>query len=307
MKTVDPLHGVAAFLAVAERESFTGAAEALGLTRSTVSAQVADLEARLGLRLFHRSTRIVRMTAAGQAYRDRLGDLAERVDLAERAARAEHSAPEGRLRITAPPDLAQRFLLPWVAEFLAGHPGIRIELDLSNAAHNLIERRLDLAIRGTIAVEPNLITRKLGVSPLLTCAHPDYIARRGQPETPADLADHDLLHFASLRRGRIWTMTRGPERVEVPILPRLELNEGWALRTAALEATGICQLPAFIVGELLRAGDLVHVLPEWSAGEVPLHAVYPDNRLIAERVRAFVSFIARKAKGEPDLGGGQAA
>ena len=307
MKTVDPLHGVAAFLAVAERESFTGAAEALGLTRSTVSAQVADLEARLGLRLFHRSTRIVRMTAAGQAYRDRLGDLSERVDLAERAARAEHSAPEGRLRITAPPDLAQRFLLPWVAEFLAGHPGIRIELDLSNTAHNLIERRLDLAIRGTIAVEPNLITRKLGVSPLLTCAHPDYIARRGQPETPADLADHDLLHFASLRRGRIWTMTRGSERVEVPILPRLELNEGWALRTAALEATGICQLPAFIVGEMLRAGDLVRVLPEWSAGEVPLHAVYPDNRLIAERVRAFVSFIARKAKGEPDLGGGQAA
>lgn len=307
MKTVDPLHGVAAFLAVADHESFTGAAEALGLTRSTVSAQVADLEARLGLRLFHRSTRIVRLTAAGQAYRDRLGDLAERVDFAERAARAEHSAPEGRLRITAPPDLAQRFLLPWVAEFLTDHPGIRIELDLSNAAHNLIERRLDLAIRGTIAVEPNLITRKLGVSPLLTCAHPDYIARRGQPKTPGDLADHDLLHFASLRRGRVWTMTRGSERVEVPILPRLELNEGWALRTSALEATGICQLPAFIVGEMLRSGDLVHVLPDWSAGEVPLHAVYPDNRLIAERVRAFVSFIARKAKGEFDLGGGQAA
>ena len=304
MKTVDPLHGVAAFLAVAEHESFTGAAEALGLTRSTVSAQVADLEARLGLRLFHRSTRIVRLTAAGQAYRDRLGDLSERVDLAERAARAEHSAPEGRLRITAPPDLAQRFLLHWVAEFLAGHPGIRIELDLSNAAHNLIERRLDLAIRGTIAVEPNLITRKLGVSPLLTCAHPDYIARRGQPRTPADLADHDLLHFASLRRGRIWTMTRGIERIEVPILPRLELNEGWALRTAALEATGICQLPAFIVGEVLRSGDLVHVLPDWKAGEVPLHAVYPDIRLIAERVRAFVSFVARKARAEPDLGGG---
>jgi DNA-binding transcriptional LysR family regulator len=301
MKTVDPLHGVAAFLAVAEHESFTAASEAIGLTRSTVSAQVADLEARLGLRLFHRSTRLVRLTAAGQAYRDRLGDIAERVDLAERAARAEHSAPEGRLRITAPPDFGQRFLVPWVAEFLAEHPGTRIELDLSNAAHNLIERRLDLAIRGTLEVEPNLITRKLGESPLRTCARPDYLARRGHPATPADLAGHDLLHFSNLRRGRVWAMTSGAERVEVPVVPRLELNEGWALRTAALEGVGICQLPAFVIGDVLRSGALVPVLPDWDAGRVPLHAVYPDNRLIAARVRAFVAFIARRAKGEPDL------
>ena len=307
MKTVDPLHGVAAFLAVAEHESFTAAAVAIGLTRSTVSAQVADLEARLGLRLFHRSTRLVRLTPAGQAYRDRLGDIAERVDLAERAARAEHHAPEGRLRITAPPDLGQRFLLPWVAEFLATHPATRIELDLSNAAQNLIERRMDLAIRGTLDVEPNLITRKLGSSPLVTCAHPGYLARRGHPASPAELADHDLLHFSNLRRGRVWTMTRGAERVEVPVSPRLELNEGWALRTAALEGVGICQLPTFVIGDLLRAGALAPVLSEWDPGQVPLHAIYPDNRLIAERVRAFVAFIARKARSEPDLSGGQAA
>lgn len=303
MKTVDPLHGVAAFLAVAEHASFTAAAEAIGLTRSTISAQVADLEARLGLRLFHRSTRLVRLTPAGEAYRERLGDIAERVDLAERAARAEHSTPEGRLRITAPPDMGQRFLVPWVAEFLALHPGTRIELDLSNAAHNLIERRFDLAIRGVIEIEENLITRKLGISPLLTCARADYLARRGHPERPEDLSKHDLLHFAHLRRGRVWTMTRGAERVEVPILPRLELNEGWALRTAALEGAGICQLPAFAIGDALRSGALVRVLPEWNPGHVPLHAVYPDNRLIAERVRAFVAFIARKSKAEPDLTG----
>ncbi len=301
MKTIDPLHGIAAFLAVAKHESFTAAADALGLNRSTVSAQVADLEARLGLRLFHRSTRLVRLTAAGQAYSDRLGDIADRIDQAERAARAEHTAPEGRLRITAPPDLCQRFLVPWVAEFLRLHPGARIELDLSNAAQNLIERRLDLAIRGVLEVDPNLITRRLGTSPLKTCAHPDYLARRGRPDRPSDLADHDLLHFSSLRRGRVWTLARGTERAEVPVLPRLELNDGWALRIAALEGAGICQLPTFIVGDMLRAGSLVPVLPDWDAGSVPLHAVYPDNRLIAERVRAFVTFVARKAKDEPDL------
>jgi LysR family transcriptional regulator for bpeEF and oprC len=303
MKTVDPLHGVAASLAVAEHESFTAAAEALGLTRSTVSAQVADLEARLGLRLFHRSTRLVRLTPAGEAYKDRLGDIAERVDLAGRAARAEHGAPQGRLRITAPPDLGQRFLVPWLAEFLAQNPDTSVELDLSNAAQNLIEQRLDLAIRGTLEIDPNLITRKLGDSPLRICARPDYLERRGYPVTPADLADHDLLHFANLRRGRVWTMTSGIERVKVPVAPRLELNEGWALRTAVLEGAGICLLPAFVVGDALLRGDLVTVLPEWDSGRVPLHAVYPDNRLIAERVRAFVSFIARKSKSESDLTG----
>ena len=301
MKTVDPLYGLAAFLAVAALESFTGAAAALGLTRATVSAQVADLEARLGVRLLHRSTRAVRLTPAGQAFRERLADLPDRVDAAERAARAEQTAPEGRLRVTAPPDLGQRFLIPWVAEFLAEHPRITFELDLSNAAHNLIERHFDLAVRGTLAVEPNLVTRQLGASLLHTCARPDYLARRGVPAEPGDLAGHDLLHFAHLRGGRVWPMSRGDTRVLMPVAPRLELNDGWALRLAALEGAGICQLPGFIVGEDIRQGRLVPVLGDWQAGQVPLHAVYPDNRLIAQRVKAFVAFLARKARAEPDL------
>ncbi len=306
MKSVDPLHGIAAFLAVAEHESFTAAAEAIGLTRATISAQVSDLEHRLGVRLFHRSTRLVRLTQAGEVYRDQLSDLRERVDLAERAARARHNAPDGRLRITAPPDFSERFLIGWISQFLSANPGIRIDLDMSNEARNLIEHRLDLAIRGTIEVEPNLITRQIGASALHTCASPDYLARRGVPQTPAELADHDLLHFSHLRRGRIWTFSRGAEKIDVPIDPRLELSEGWALRMAALEGSGICQLPAFVVGHTLQSGRLVPLLTAWSPGQVPLHAVYPDNRLIAQRVKAFVGFLARRAKAEPDLREAQA-
>lgn len=293
--------GLSAFLAVAAEQSFTGAAARLGLTRATVSAQVADLEDRLGVRLLHRSTRAVRLTPAGQAFRDRLADLPERVNGAERAARAEQTAPEGRLRVTAPPDLCQRFLVPWVTEFLAQHPAITIELDLSNQAKNLIEQRFDLAIRGTLAVEPNLVTRQLGQSPLWTVARRDYLERRGTPQEPMQMVGYDLLHFAHLRKGRIWTMTRGAEVVEVPIAPRLELNDGWALRLAALEGAGISQLPGFVVGEDIAKGRLVPILTDWSPGQVPLHAVYPDNRLIAQRVKAFVAFLARKARLEPDL------
>lgn len=303
MKTVDPLHGLAAFLAVADNHSFTAGAAALGLTRATVSSQVAELEARLGMRLLHRSTRAVRLTPAGQAFRDRLADLPERVSTAERAARAEQTAPEGRLRVTGPPDLGQRFLIPWVAQFLQLHPAITVELDLSNTAHNLIERHFDLAIRGTLAIEPNLVTRQLGVSPLMTCARADYLARRGIPQVPMDLMQHDLLHFGQLRSGRVWPMTRADQRMAVPIAPKLELNDGWALRLAALEGVGICQLPAFVVGDDIRQGRLIPVLADWVAGRVPLHAVYPDNRLIAQRVKAFVAFLAHKAKAEPDLSG----
>lgn len=301
MKTVDPLHGLAAFLAVAEHESFTAGAAALGLTRATVSAQVAELEARLGVRLLHRSTRSVRLTPAGVAYRARLADLPGRMAEAERAARAEQTAPEGRLRVTAPPDLALRFLVPWVAEFLAAHPGISIEMELSNAPRNLIESHFDLAIRGTLAVEDNLVTRALGRSRLITCARRDYLARRGDPAVPTDLVAHDLLHFAGLRQGRSWTFLRGEERVDVPVSPRLELSDGWALRIAALEGAGVVQLPAFILGHDVREGRLVRLLPDWQGRPVPLHAVYPDNRLIAARVKAFVAFLAAKAKAEVDL------
>lgn len=301
MKTVDPLHGLAAFLAVAEHESFTAGAAALGLTRATVSAQVAELEARLGVRLLHRSTRSVRLTPAGVAYRSRLADLPGRMVEAERAARAEQTAPEGRLRVTAPPDLAMRFLVPWVAEFLGRHPAISIEMELSNAPRNLIESRFDLAIRGTLVVEENLVTRALGQSRLITCARADYLARRGVPEVPMDLVGHDLLHFSGLRQGRSWSYLRGEERVDVPISPRLELSDGWALRAAALEGAGVVQLPAFIIGHDLREGRLEQVLTGWQGRPVPLHAVYPDNRLIAARVKAFVAFLAAKARLEVDL------
>lgn len=301
MKTVDPLHGLAAFLAVAEHESFTAAALALGLTRATVSAQVAELEERMGVRLLHRSTRAVRLTPAGEAYRKGLGDLPLRLVQAERAARAEQSVPEGRLRVTAPPDLGEIFLVPWTAEFMASHPAISIEMELTNASRNLIESQFDLAIRGTLDVGPNLITRALGRSDLVTCASPAYFARAGVPARPEDLAGHDILHFSGLRQGRVWTYLQRETRVDVPITPRWELSDGRALGAAALAGAGIIYLPALIVGQALQEGRLTAILQDWKGLPMPIHAVYPDNRLIAARVKAYVAFLAAKVRAEPIL------
>lgn len=301
MKTSDPLNGVAVFLAVAKHLSFTKAADMLGMSRPTVSAQVDQLERRLGVRLLHRSTRHLALTEAGAAYNARLKDITDIVGEAERAAIHHQEAPVGRLRISAPPDLGSTHLTPMIARFLAAHPNIEIELDLSNTTVNLIEQKFDLAVRGTIQIDETLITRKLGRSPVLICAAPGYLDRFGRPETPEDLAHHRCLHFSGLRWGRVWQMQRGDDIRRIAVAPGFAVNDGQNLGTAAVLGLGISLLPAFVVGGHLRAGRLVQVLADWRVAEVPLHAVYPDNRLIALKVKSFVTFLAAEFKRDPDL------
>lgn len=303
MKTGDPLNGIAVFLAVARELSFSRAAEALGISRPTVSAQVDQLERRLGVRLLHRSTRRLSLTPAGQAFFDGLADVTDIVDAAERAAVFHQEVPAGTLNIAAPPDLSFSHLTPMIARFMAENVEIDIRLHLANEAVNLIEHRLDLAIRGRIQIEENLITRKLGSSSIVICAAPDYIARHGAPEAPEDLPAHRCLHFSDLRWGRRWHMQRGDDLRQVEIAPAFEVNDGKSLGVAAVSGLGITLLPAFIVGDHLRTGRLVRVLHDWTIGDVPLHAVYPDNRLIARKVKKFVSFLAAEFRSDPDLNG----
>ncbi|RVT99577.1 LysR family transcriptional regulator [Rhodovarius crocodyli] len=297
----DPLEGVAVFLAIADHLSFTSAATALGLSRATVSAQLSALEARLGARLFNRSTRQVHLTEAGAAYREALTGVLARAREAERAVAALQGEASGRLKLSAPPDLGQRFLVPMIAEFTARLPAISIELDLSHRAVDLVGQGFDLAIRGTFAVEPSLVTRRIGSSPVRVVASPAYLKRHGTPRTAAELAGHRLLHFSLLRWGRAWHLKRNGVEEEIPVAPGFSVNDGEALRMAALHGMGVTLLPGFIIGDDVRAGRLVPILPEWAPPPVPLHAVYPANRHIAAKVKRFVDFLARRFRGNPDL------
>ncbi|PSJ52210.1 LysR family transcriptional regulator [Pseudaminobacter soli (ex Li et al. 2025)] len=292
MKTLDPLDGIAAFLTVSTHLSFSKAADELGMSRATVGAQVRQLEDRLGIRLFQRSTRRIALTEAGAAYREALSGILPQIREAERAATSFQKEAVGRLRVSAPPDLGQLVIVPAVSEFLKLNPAVSIELDLSHRAVNLIEDGFDLAIRGRLSVDINLITRQLATSLIVICAAPDYIADHGAPETPHDLARHACLHFAELRWGRIWPFSRNGEEFRIPIVPRLELNHSLGLRDAALLGAGIVLLPDFIVGDDIRQGRLVRLLPDWDIGTIQLQAVYPANRHIAVKVRRFVAFLA---------------
>lgn len=306
MKSLDPLEGIATFLAVAESLNFSRAAEATGLSRATVSAQLRALEQRLGTVLLQRTTRSVRLSEAGAAYRDALVGVLPQVREAEHAVASFQKESVGRLRVAAPPELAADYLAPAIAGFMAEHPALAIELDLSYAAVNLVEAGFDLAIRGTISVEPNLVTRKLGASPVLLAASPGYLARAGTPASPEALSAHACLHFSELRWGRVWHFTRDGAELRVPIVPRLEVNDGRTLRQAALAGGGITLLPGFLLGPDLRAGRLVRLFPDWTIATVPINAVYPANRHIASKVRAFVAYLARRLGQEPDLGGRRA-
>lgn len=303
MKTLDPLAGLSAFLAVAESLNFSKAAETLGMSRATVSAQLQQLEQRLGMRLLQRNTRNVTLTEAGAAYRQALTGILPQIREAERAALSFQQETVGRLRISAPPDLAQDHLAQLVAEFLILNPAISIEMDLSHGAVNLVEQGFDLAIRGTISVEPNLITRQIGASEIILCAASSYLERRGIPQHPEELTQHDCLHFAPLRWGRVWPFHQGETALRVPLVPRFEINDGISLRAAALAGAGITLLPAFIAGAELREGRLRQVLSDWKIASIPIHAVYPANRHIAAKVRRFVGFLADRLAGHPDFSG----
>ncbi len=301
MKTLDPLAGVAAFLSVAETLSFSRTAELLSMSRATVSAQVVELEKRLGIRLLQRSTRTVTLTEAGAAYVQAMSGVLPQVREAERAATSFQKDAVGRIRISSAPDLGPDHLVPAIAKFLELNPGISIELDLSLETVNLIDEKFDLAIRGTISVEPNVITRQLGTSPVVVCASPAYIERHGAPDHPNALSSHSCLHFSKLRWGRLWRFIRDGVDAHVPIEPKLECNDGRSLLSAAVAGIGIALEPTFVVGPAIREGKLVRVLEDWEITTVPVHAVYPANRHIAVKVKTFVSFLAAHLADHPDL------
>lgn len=294
MRSVDPLEGLAAFITVAKHLSFTKAAEELSMSRATVSAQVQALEAKLGVRLLQRSTRAVVLTEAGAAYYQSLVGIIPQIREAERAALSYQEEVVGRLKMTVPPEFAQMHMAPIIAEFLKRNPSVSIDVTFSHRAINLIDEGYDLAIRGTIVLEPNLITRHIGDSPLIICAAPEYLEKHGAPTEPIELADHACLHFSGLRWGNVWVLKRDGLTLRIPIVPRYLANDGITLRDVAVAGAGLTLLPMFEIGPEIRDGRLVRVLDTWEIGSVPIHAVYPANQNIASKVRRFTDFLVKR-------------
>ncbi|MFE0015255.1 LysR family transcriptional regulator [Mesorhizobium sp. NPDC059054] len=286
------------FVRVVELCGFSPAARALRLSPSAVSKLIARLEARLGARLFNRSTRKLALTPEGSIFYDRCVRILADVDGAEREA-AAGAVPRGRLRVNCNVAFSQWVLTPILPEFLARYPEIVLDLVVSDVVVDLLQEHADVAIRIGPLANSSLIARKLGESRAIVVASPAYLERAGTPRTPADLASHNLLGFGFSRLIEGWPFLDEKKRVvRIAPLGNALVSDGDTMRRLAVAGAGIARVARFQMEEDLAAGRLVPLLEDYSPGEVePIHAVYVgQGGVLPARVRAFLDFVAEKAR-----------
>lgn len=291
----DRLAAMAAFAKVVEFNSFSGAARDLGLSKSAVSKLVACLEDEMGARLLNRTTRRLSLTEAGLAFYEGAQRALAEADAAEVAVTQLSTAPRGVLRVNAPMSFGVRHVAPALSAFMAAYPELAVELDLNDRVVDLIDEGYDMAVRIVRMRDSSLIVRRLAPSRSILCATPAYLARRGTPISPEDLADHDCLIYSYQVTGERWHFQGPGGERQVRISGRLRANNGDALMQAALDGLGIAMLPSFICGEDVRAGRLVHLMPEWNQrGGIDVCAVFPASRNLSPKVRVFIDFLASR-------------
>lgn len=296
MKLPD-LEAWAIFAAVVDHRSISAAATALGTSKATVSKAIARLEARLGAALFHRTSRRLTLTGAGQALAERAATILAEGVAAEEFARDAAAAPAGPIRVAAPLSFGTRHVAPLVAEFLHAHPGVSITLALSDATVDIVAERIDIALRIAALPDSSLRARRVAAIPTLTVAAPAYLAAAGTPSTPADLAHHACLTYTNMPRPDRWRFRHADGRDEiVQVAGPLATDSGEAMLPTLIAGLGIARLPEFIVGDAVAAGRLVPILREWDASDLALHAVTPPTRLRPARVTALMNFFSDRLR-----------
>lgn len=283
------------FAAVVEHRSFTDAARALSVSKATVSKAVTRLEQHLDTSLFNRTSRRLALTESGQ----RLADHARRIlaegEAAEEAARDETAELAGTVRLGAPMTFGLLRIAPMLADFMAQHPLIDVDLHLSDAKIDLIEMGLDATIRIAEMPDSSLRARRLADVQLHMVAAPAYLDARGRPRHPTDLGSHDCFCYGNSVTPDIWRFAGpGQQTVTVQVRARMTSNSGDAMLPALVAGLGVAMLPDFIVGDALRSGVLEEILIDWRPPPVGLHLVTPPSRLRPARVEALLDYLARE-------------
>lgn len=290
---LDHIGDLLAFVRVADSQSFTAAAEKLGLSRSAIGKCIARLEQGLGLRLLHRSTRSVSLSDEGRVFHEHALRILAEVENAADAMDSRKQAPRGRLRIDLPVSLGRLHVMPLLRDYLRKWPEVEADVSFSDDYTDLIRDGVDVAIRVGGNTDSRLVRRVLAPHRLVTCASPGYLDRHGAPATPDDLAGHQTMAFTHAGAPVPWRYAVNGQERQVQAAGRLRMGDTEALRDAALADAGIAQLGAFLVGADLRAGRLVEVLASYAPAGAPVCAVYPHRRHLAPKVRVLIDGIAR--------------
>lgn len=289
------LEAWAIFASVVDHRSFSGAADAIGVSKATVSKAVTRLEAHLGQSLFHRTSRRLTLTENGKALAEHATRILAEAVAAEEAARDAATAPAGLIRVTAPMTLGLLHLTDLVTEFLAQHPAIEIDLHLSDAKVDIVAEGFDIAVRIANLPDSSLRARRLGPIEMHVVAAPAYLAAYGTPTHPAQLGEHRCLNYAYATGPWRFTGADGSE-VAVRAAGPLRSNSGDALLPALRQGLGIAVLPDFIVARDVAQGSLVPILTEWHAPPIALHLMTPPGALRPARVEALLSFLADRLR-----------
>lgn len=294
---MDRLTGIDVFIEVAERGSLTAAADALGMSRPMVTRHLAGLESWLGARLLHRTTRRISLTGPGEAalagFRQMRGISAGLQD--ELA--SDNPEPHGMLRVTASVSFGQIHLAPAVAEFVQRHRQARIEMLMVDRIVNLVEERIDLAVRISRQIDPALIARRLASCRSVLCATPAYLDLHGTPGSAEALASHNCLTHHYVGKG-VWRLRRDGREVAVSVAGNISANDASLLLEAVRAGAGIAMLPMYQVHPFLQRGELVALLPEYTLEAMGLHAVYASRRQQSPLLRSFVDFLSNRFSSE---------
>lgn len=284
---------MALLVAAVDQGSLSGASRVSGVSLASVSRHISALEERLGTRLLVRSTRVLRLTEAGQRYYAEAKRLLAEMDELESSMRVDAAEPSGRLRVTAPTLYGRVHLQPLLAKFLVLHPKVTLDLHLLDRPVNLLEEGIDLAVLVGEQPSSSLVARRLGSIRWVLSAAPDYLARRGTPRGLRDLAQHDGLVYSHLATDDAWTLMHEGRPTVVRVPTRMRSNTVDGVVTAAAAGAGIVHAPAWAIADHVAAGRLLVLFPESETPPRPVFALMTHQRLMAGKVRSLLDFLAQ--------------
>lgn len=301
---MDRLQMMAVFVAVAEEEGFAGAGRKLAMSPPAVTRSIAALEAHLGVKLFKRSTRLVRLTDAGQRYLLDARQVLIAADEADLNALGANAEPRGNLVVTAPVMFGRLYVMPGVVAYLQRYPQMQVSAMLADRVVNLLEEGVDVAFRIGDLPDSGYHALRVGTVRRVLCASPGYLAQHGTPLTPADLSAHQILLSRAINaKGEVRLMVQN-EPLTVKVTPRLWVNDNAAAIEAAVGGLGIVSVISYQIAAQLAAGSLVIILPEYELPALPIHIVHAEGRYAPAKVRRFIDLISQRLRADASINGG---
>lgn len=290
---MDLLDSMQVYVQTVEKGSLSAAATACGISSTMAGNHLRRLEKRLGMQLLNRTTRRQHLTAFGEDYYGRCKEILRLVAETDAQAQNLQLAPAGKLRISVPVTFGSEALMPVLAHYLERYPQVSVDLVLSDRVVDLLEEGFEAAIRIGEVADSTLIAKALGPYRLMICAAPEYLARRGTPTKPEELSQHECLAFSTAALSH-WRLSDQDGSYRVPVSGRLQINQGQALRVAALKGLGIVQQPAILLEDDVRAGRLVQLFPRHELPSKPMSVVYLPDRYRSPKLRSFVDFLVER-------------